>query len=401
MLLQSVISTAVDKTFIDVVEQAFGKLSDGSDVIDAVYSGCKSFDKNDLFIISPTATIQDAATAIGICTKILCILKAEIASHKQNKPNAFDVLMERASATIFPDKKTVKDGRDALYNKVVEYLQREGAGFKSFQKEDMEFFMSSTVSILWRLDGQWTKLLEASNVSKPPENLHFRPADQDSFRVLHHGAHKKKSVPLLKREDLIEDFERLDQLTTKQFLKSITWQQVFADMMQLKTSLADYIHHLEKADEKYKAASASVSDDNRSLKTVSPNQNRPSLVQLLYKALEDRLNAVPAYTEQNLIFFAPSERRAKYKYITGLAFDFSIQVYKSFKPNASFVWKTTQDDESASAVVIARIERSINERVSADRSERLSQLYGNVSKWTPEKVGEIITTLTGKFLNEM
>lgn len=60
------------------------------------------------------------------------------------------------------------------------------------------------------------------------------------------------------------------------------------------------------------------------------------------------------------------------------------------------MWKITQD-ESASAMVISRIERNIHERVAADKSERLTQTFGNVSKWTIENVGEIVSSISGKF----
>lgn len=299
------ISVAVETTLVDAIEQAFGKIANGPDAIETIYAGCASFDRHSLFTVSPSMTVRDAATAIGTCTKVLCVLKAEIPLDKAKpKSNAFELLMQRASVTTFPDKKPDKDGRDALHNKLVDYLKFKGIGFKVFQKSDMEFFMATVVSVLWHLDGQWPKLVGAAKVSKPPENLHFSPDGQESFRVLYHGVHKKKAVPLLRKEDLIGDFEKLEELCTKPFLKSDGWQQVSADLIQLKASVADYIHHLESASEKYMAASESSINDNRTLKTVPPNRNRSSLVQLLYKTLEDQLNSVPAYTEQSYLFRA-------------------------------------------------------------------------------------------------
>lgn len=154
MILQSIVIAAADDTFVSCVQQAVLSMVIVPDVIDCVYTGTKSLAREDLFEIAPDTRISDAIVALGSCTKILCLLKSEIQAEKKPLPNAFDRLMTSAAALKLPEKRLENDGRDELYNRVVCYLENKKLGFRSFQKADMEYFMSTLTSALWYLDGQ-------------------------------------------------------------------------------------------------------------------------------------------------------------------------------------------------------------------------------------------------------
>lgn len=180
----------------------------------------------------------------------------------------------------------------------------------------------------------------------------------------------------MKKTDLIEHFEKLEILTTKAFLKSDGWKSVLNDLCCLKVSLAEYVGYISRAEENLKAAHFKANKENRLLKTISANLNRKQMVQVLYHDLKEKLESLPPYVGLNVIFFAPTERRAKFNYISGMEFSFPIQMYRSFKPVATFVWKSLPEDETAMANVIARIEKDIDNRVKNDKTIHIAQLFG-------------------------
>lgn len=311
-------------------------------------------------------------------------------------PNAFDRLMTNAVALKLPDRRPENDGRDALYNKIVSYLEDRKLGFRTFQKSDMEYFMSTVTSALWYLDGQWSKFSSAPGVSSLPNNLNFTSDDQETFRKLHSGTQRKKTLPRMKKSELIEHVDKLEQLTTKAFLNMDVWKTVLEDLCLLKVSLAEYVGHINRAEDNLRTDSAKNEKDNRSLKSIPANLNRKPLVKVLYNDLEEKLTSLPPYVELNVIFHAPIERRAKYNYISGLEFNFDVQLYRSFKPMATFVWKSSPEDETALANVIARIEKDIDNRVQTDKALHITKLFGDVAVWSKQKVREVVSFMSGK-----
>lgn len=296
---QSIVSTTADKSFSDLISQVMGSVE-----IETIYAGSKSLEKEHLFELSLTTTIDDAILAIGSCTKVLCILKSMIPLVKKPLPSAFDTLMNNASILKRPDKRSENRGQDGIYNHTVDYLQDLDLGFRTFQKVEMELFMSTVVSVLWYLDGHWEKFSSAPGVSKMPQRLHFAPENQDTFRKLHHGDQKKKTLPRLKKLDLIEHFNKLEFLSSKSFIQAAAWRSVLDDVCQLKVCIAEYIAHINRAEVRGKAEEETISHrDNRSLKKVPAKPDRKNMSKILYAALETELESAPPYVEHNVVFF--------------------------------------------------------------------------------------------------
>lgn len=173
LLLQSIATAELQDSFADLILREID-LPHGVAQIETVYAGAKSFQQKELFKIALTCSIVDSITALGTCTKVVCILKSEITERPSVK-NIFDTMMEGATLLKLPDKRPDQDGRSSVYNRLIDYLEQHKVGFRVFQKSDMEFFMTTIVTALWQLDGHWHKFSLASNVSKPPEALHFVP----------------------------------------------------------------------------------------------------------------------------------------------------------------------------------------------------------------------------------
>ncbi|XP_038106421.1 uncharacterized protein LOC6049162 [Culex quinquefasciatus] len=303
--------------------------------------------------------------------------------------------MKNAAMVKLPEEKAENDGRSCIHNRVVQYLREQSIGFRPFQKNEMDAFMTTVGSTLWQLDGSWHKFHTASNVQALPESLHFVPEGRDSYRILHHGNHKKKCTPQIKSDELLVNYERLELLTTKRYLQAEDWKPVLRDIQQLKDSIGDYLRHVFRACDVKSAPSCDlekVDVENRVLKVVLPVHQRDESVKLRYKDLEKRLLDVPTYTELNMIFVTPIERRMKHKYIIRLQLGFAVHLYRTYSPNATFVWRIDLSDSDVnSALVVARIEKNLFERVMADKLKKLEETFGGTANWTESKVLELVS----------
>ncbi|XP_062557355.1 uncharacterized protein LOC134222228 [Armigeres subalbatus] len=266
-MVQSIVSVLKTTNFESIIDQVLNRKLNKTEKIDKVFAGSKSINRDDLFEVDPSTILQDAVTAIGTCTKVLCLMKPTFDPPKQPQ-NAFDHLMKNAAVVLYPDKKEERDGRSELYNCVVQYLVDKKAGFKRFQKTELQQFMSAFVSALWYLDGQSEKLASAPSVPQLPASFCFTPKTRDTFRM-YHGREKKKTLPRMMRTDMIKLFDELDSLCATAILNSKSWLEVQSDVQMLRATYAGYINYLNKVEDRVESQSVDHRCsllENRSLK---------------------------------------------------------------------------------------------------------------------------------------
>lgn len=399
-IAQAIVSVPTTSSFQSIVARVIGGLDNRHEKVDKIYTGSKSMDQKDLFAVEPTSVLRDAVTAVGTCTKVLCKLKSTIEPPKEPN-NAFHQMMKNASAVVYPDKKEEKDGRAQLYNCVVQYLQTKKAGFDRFQKDEMQTFMNVIVSALWYLDGQSEKIALASGVPSVPNGFCFTPNTGETFRVLIHGNEKKKTLPRMTREDMIGIFDRLDALCATRLIKSKSWSGVRSDVEGLRETFAGYINHLNQVEDRTDNQTFDESNlnDNRSLKTIPGNKSTSSLAKLIYKDLHQFLIKEEPFTPVNLILYAPFERKARYKYIQGLTFEFDVNVYRSFKPNATFVWRLPEErSELQIPNTIIALETDLVNRIKDDKVKRAKEVFGGLASWNDKNLNDFLTVCSGNSL---
>ena len=153
-----------------------------ADEIESISVGAESFKPEHLYVVNPTTKVSDTILAIGSCSKVLCVLKPEIVQPKA-KLDAFSIMMTKATKLVLPEKRPEHEGRASIFNRLVEYMGKQNVGFRVFEKNEMDYFMSTLVSVLWQIDGQWDKFKAACNVPALPENLYFVPEGRKNYRV--------------------------------------------------------------------------------------------------------------------------------------------------------------------------------------------------------------------------
>lgn len=90
------------KLFQQSIQELFVKLilrevnlPHGGAEIQTLYADAQSFQQNEVLKFAFKSSIADSITAIGACTKVLCILKSEI-KERSSVTNVFDKMMDGA-----------------------------------------------------------------------------------------------------------------------------------------------------------------------------------------------------------------------------------------------------------------------------------------------------------------
>jgi len=361
--------------------------------------------KVETFDISPSKTLNDVHQAIGACLKITCYLSESSHStdaQPDTERSAFNKLMHARKNISLPHKKCSKSGKDDLYNSLIDLLVNEKLGFTPFQKCEQDLFFKIMLQTLWLLDGQQQKFSSLGSIHKIPTRFILKPPNnQLTFRVLHHGDLLKKTVPRLSKEDLVECTQNLEELCCKRFLKSEMWKEFLKDVENLKVCIDDYLNHLSNAEQlRQRPDTDSITSENRSLYKIEGKPINSLLLKATYNPLRSRLLELANYEFVNTLFFVPDDRRRSYDYIKNMQFDFDVQIYKSFRPRATFIWRLPVNSEQSDAqlaLVVANIEKDLKNLVKADRLKKVLQVYSETVAWDTQKVRNVILEMTGKF----
>lgn len=393
LIVQKITSITNETTFTRLTETLLDKPTELIKVI-VDHKDSKS-GKIESSEISPTKTIGDARNAVGdSLSKVTCVLKNDVAP-EIDKGNAFSKLMTGQNTIIFPDIKEEKDGKDFLFNSIVNLLKSENAGFHIDQKNDMHKFMTVMVSTLWALDGQYIKFAQANNVSRIPEKLIFKHPQRDTLRVLSHDGVKKKKVPQLTQENLLVCSEQLDELLVRPFMKKRRFHVILKMIEELNGSILEYTAYLQDA---YKSPQQGKLVDRFSLTKIPGSSTIHSLAASTYRPLENKLSNEPPLTPVNLVHFAPLKRRSKYEYIRKVQFRFPVNLYKCKKPRACFIWRIPENDvnvECKVAQIITQIEENISKITKADTCRVVEERFGSIVKYSDNELDQIIDLIEG------
>lgn len=344
--------------------------------------------------------IKDVMSVVEI-QKVLFVFHAPIeANLPEDNTTAKDAnryLMAASQRIQFPTKKKVVNGKDELYNSIIEYLMTKNAGFSSNQATDMDFFMDIMSKTLWTLDNQNTKFIAAHGVSGIPTCFVER-----SFRKIEYNGMAKKPVPNMKMTDLITHATKLEILLSKKFIQSTVFVQVKKDIEALSAAIHSYIDFLNKKLPEPFGIEKTQDDtvttyilSGTEMNTISP------IVMNIYKTLEAELLKNAPYHPLNLKSFAPIPRNDRYFYIRKLTLSFDVQIYKKTRPTISFIWRLPNELEnrtdSAFAVAVRKVECELIPRVLEINRQRLVNEHRDRAVWPKHVIEESVRFMNGTF----
>ena len=284
---------------------------------------------------------------------------------KKQKINAFKYMMESSREERYIPKltETVKTGKGKLRNSVVTYLTTEDITFYKTEEENCTSIINTLTKVLWLLDGHHTKLETAPHVPSLP--LPFQ--QKVPFRNIYHQGLKKKSIPNLQRDHLIEGIGDIDKLLCKKWIQYARFNAITRDMTRLKNVMIKYCDYLQnKARE--------VGENHRSLVPIRTLQSTQgfqlkrlkkfttklsgivntggssSLIEK-YNAVKSVLENKPFYDPVNLREYAPEDKCARCHYYNMLRLPFNVHIFEKSTGNSEkhvFIWRIPDSDTDLS-----------------------------------------------------
>lgn len=351
--------------------------------------------KKMVLIDDSKVTIAHVKIILPNFSQVVVIDISPIIENDQTLPkrNALDILMQTSrTKKQLPPPKKVYNGKDKLYNRVIEYLENEGAGFSVNCGKDMNEIVDTIVSVLWKIDGHHGTIESASGVNKIPSAFNFG----EVFHKLFYNEQRKKKLPSLNQLVLISAVEALEKIYSNRHINTQIWDTVRKHLNDLTVVLHQYVHYLQDAATRNEERR---NETNHNRKTYIMNTSDHTLQDIIYKPLCETLASVDYYVPLNVALFAPIEKRSKYKYIQGIKMPFRTQIYRCYAPIATFIWKILeddQDDNSASSSTIAYLEAYMDEIVLEDKQSLAAKHFDGITKWSSSVLQQTKDLLTGK-----
>jgi hypothetical protein len=206
-------------------------------------------------------------------------------------------------------------GNIHVRNDLLSYLRKEQAFFRRDERYLAKSIVDTLANVLWKLDGQSTKFVQASNVPALPVSLIF-----PSHRVISHTQGKKKTIPDLTSQTVAELSASLVNILENVVFNRVSWSNVQNHLEDLLTCLTAYDLYLKDR--------AVVSAANHS--SFAPIRELHSDLQVRiveavkkhasqYDEIHDALMNEPLYSAVDVRQFAPKPPVARHRYIKSIA----------------------------------------------------------------------------------
>lgn len=363
---------------------------------DKYFCGSKNQQHTETDMVAAEGDMQlDKIGAVMDINKILFVLNQRDKDVLPQVVNVNTYLMASNQRLQYPKMKKITDGRSELYNSLIDYLKSKGAQFFEAQNVDMTLFMDSMTKILWTIDGQSQKFRNAPGVPPIPSCFSGK-----NFRRLEHDGVKKKPIPSMNIDELIQHATCLESLLSKRFMNSAPFKEVRTDVTTLSEAIHAYVDHLNRA------TRVPSSNANENIDTYVVNGSNTSNITIessMYNVLYRELTRKEPYDPVNLKLFAPVPYRDRYFYIRKLQLPFDVQVYKKTRPSVTFAWKLPDEialrTDKAFATTIKKIECDLIPELTSKNRQRLVKENQQRSKWQRKEVKDMIQFMNGKIIS--
>lgn len=349
---------------------------------------------NSMIELSTEMTIADILE-LGINKlEYRCSISEECASATPPAAvNPFSLMMN-PPMNFLPNSCSEKTGVDKVRNEVLKYLRLQGAFFKAFEGALCDDIIGSLTTVLWNLDGQSNKFVNATLVPSLPIGLTF-----PSHRSLN-----GKKLPNLNIEMLQRSTAIIARILENKRLRHPSWSEVNADVGLLFDSLSKYIEHLEVAlisteQTRSQNVPARGASDGLETRIIEP----VAYLSLAYIPLSNALIALDFYDFVDIQSFSPTDIAQRRVFVRAMAFRFPVFVFRkaygNSKGTATFLWriplKPADRIESKSASTMLLISTTIIPQYHTREMRRLYIKALTGIKLQPAYITAIYQRLTG------
>ena len=252
-------------------------------------------------------------------THIKFILEAEVMETRvQERPNAFNMIMETSQHIHLPEQKKEHIRQDLLYNDIIRLFRNKSVGWKNGMHNILgKSFIERLTAALWYIDPHRMKFTERSiPLGELFDELDQYQKNQHYNLYYFTGKHAKYNL----MRDKLEKFASLLELSMAQpWASNEIWENIIEEVFVLTSSMQKYASTLEKINISMKQIHMSDTPARQpanDLKVFTIDSCRK--IDIQYKQLQDHLSNVNDYTEVNLESFLPEDAMQQHRYIKDL-----------------------------------------------------------------------------------
>jgi hypothetical protein len=252
----------------------------------------------------------------------------------QERPNAFDFIMETSQRICLPEKK--KEGgtrQELLYNDIIRLFQSKSVGWKNGAHNTLgKNFIERLTAALWYIDSHRTKFTERSLVLEELFNeLDQYQKDQHYNDYYFTGKHAKYNLMHDKLEKLASS---LELSIAQPWAANEKWANIIEEVFIVTSSMQKYACNLEQINKsmiQIHSSNIPARQPANDLKVYTIDSCRKIIAQ--YQQLQDHLSNMADYTEIDLESFLPKDAMQRHRYIKNLQLQFPVTLYRYYQGN--------------------------------------------------------------------
>ncbi|CAG8754096.1 2403_t:CDS:2, partial [Racocetra fulgida] len=319
-----------------------------------------------------------------------------------NNENAFNLMMNKAQERKLPVQKDNNNKRNQLHNDLINSLSKMNCGWFNGNKATIgEVFLNKLTTLIWYIDEHHSKFFDRS-LYFPNFIKELAPYTNNQFYKK--GSHHKKGM--LERDKLELYINAINESLDQLWASSTSWRPFITQVHQFISTIQKYIEYLENVNKsgiitRNAMNPARNSIDNSTVELKS--ECYFSEVKEQYQELATIIKNSNDYEVISIDKYLPSNRNQKYNFITNLALDTTIMLYRYYHRNylgsLNFVWRIPTNpnirSENLQAQAIISIQNKLPQYFTRAMRKNIFAKYSLLSKITPHVLSLLQHDLTG------
>ncbi|CAG8607329.1 5784_t:CDS:2, partial [Gigaspora rosea] len=311
----------------------------------------------------------------------------------QNRPDAFDILMNNSRQLLLPQRCTEHNNYHRLYNEIIELFEAQKVGWTCGSHDTLgKEFVNRLTSALWYIDPH-ISTLRARSYHLPVLFTQLKTYQNGkSYDEFYYTSHHKKRQ--LSQQRLAHLSSSLEISISQPWASSDRWCQVMPEVLSLIEILKKYSYYLitttaSMNELHYSNESARSPGNNSTMYQVSACE--PHQLKDEYTQLDDLLSEKSFYEHVEIQQYLPNDAIDRYKFMKELQLTYPIGIYRIQESEIS----NNKQDETLKARMLAKIHEELPRYFTRQMRKNVLNKYSYIQKVTPAVLRMLHFDLTG------
>ncbi|RIB08543.1 hypothetical protein C2G38_2211423 [Gigaspora rosea] len=311
----------------------------------------------------------------------------------QNRPDAFDILMNNSRQLLLPQRCTEHNNYHRLYNEIIELFEAQKVGWTCGSHDTLgKEFVNRLTSALWYIDPH-ISTLRARSYHLPVLFTQLKTYQNGkSYDEFYYTSHHKKRQ--LSQQRLAHLSSSLEISISQPWAISDRWCQVIPEVLSLIEILKKYSYYLitttaSMNELHYSNESARSPGNNSTMYQVSACE--PHQLKDEYTQLDDLLSEKSFYEHVEIQQYLPNDAIDRYKFMKELQLTYPIGIYRIQESEIS----NNKQDETLKARMLAKIHEELPRYFTRQMRKNVLNKYSYIQKVTPAVLRMLHFDLTG------